>query len=128
MLTSVLAAIGLVALGIAGVGIYGVVAYSVGQRTREIGLRMALGAQARAAMRLVVNQGALPVLIGGGIGMVGGAALMRLTSNSLKHMNPNDLVTYAVALAVVGVVAFLATYVPARRATLVDPAVALRSE
>jgi len=119
---------GLLALGLASVGIYGVVAYSVAQRTREIGVRMALGASTSDAVTLVMRQGLAPVLLGTGIGLAGALAASRLIRSVLYGGSALDPVTFvAVPLVLVGV-AMLATWIPARRAAAVDPVLALRQE
>ena len=119
---------GLLALGLASVGIYGVVAYSVAQRTREIGIRMALGAAASDAVLLVMRQGLAPVLVGTALGLAGALAVSRLIRSLLYGGSALDPVTFAaVPLVLVGV-AMLATWIPARRAAAVDPVLALRQE
>jgi putative ABC transport system permease protein len=125
MLLSVFAG---VALALAAVGIFGVLSYSVAQRTREIGIRMALGAQARAVRRMVVRQAML--LAGGGVaaGAVAAWVLSRTLTSLLFATSPGDPVTFASAMAVLLAVALVASYVPARRATRVDPMLALRTE
>ena len=124
----VLGVFGLLALGLASVGIYGVVAYSVAQRTREIGIRMALGAAASDAVLLVMRQGLAPVLLGTALGMAGALAASRLIRGVLYGGSGLDPVTFAaVPLALIGV-AMLATWIPARRAAGVDPTLALRQE
>jgi len=126
----------LVMLGIAGamalllgtVGLYGVIAYSVSQRTREIGIRMALGAQRSEAMRLVLGEGMLVVLTGLGIGLAGSFALTRFLSSLLFGVTATDPLTFAGVAVLLALVALAACYIPARRAMLIDPILALRYE
>lgn len=117
---------GVLGLLLASVGIYGVMAYSVSQRTREIGIRMAIGAQAADVIRLVMRQGLTLVLIGTGIGLAGALAASRLLRAVLYGGNSLDLMTFTVVPAVLIIVAALASFVPARRAAQVDPMHALR--
>jgi putative ABC transport system permease protein len=125
ILLSVFAALALI---LAAVGIYGVISYSVAQRTREVGIRMALGAQTTDVLKLVVRDGLKLVVIGVAVGLLGAFMLTRLMSTLLFGVTPTDVVTYAtVALGLIGV-ALAACYIPARRATKVDPLVALRFE
>jgi putative ABC transport system permease protein len=118
----------LTALALAALGTYGVVAYMVGRRTREIGVRMALGARARSVMGLVLREGMGPVLVGLAAGIAGSFALARALAGLLFGVPPHDLAAPAAAAALLGLAALAACLVPARRAAAVDPAAALRDE
>lgn len=117
-----------VALVLAAVGIFGVLSYAVSQRTREIGIRMALGAQGGTVIQLIVRQAMVLVACGVGAGLVCGLLLSQTMAKMLFGVRPTDPVTYVTVSAVLGVVALFASYLPARRATRVDPIVALRAE
>jgi putative ABC transport system permease protein len=118
----------LVALVLASVGIYGVISYSVTQRTQEIGIRMALGAQSADVLRMVVGRAMGLAVAGIGLGAVGAFALTRLMTNLLFSVRPEDPITFAAVAVLLGTVAALASYLPGRRATRVDPVIALRAE
>jgi predicted permease len=119
---------GALALVLASIGIYGVLAYSVAQRTSEIGLRMALGAQPRQVLALVLRQGMLLALIGAGVGVAVALPVARLASGLLYGVSATDPLTYAAIIFLLMSVALVACYLPARRATRIDPLVALRVE
>ncbi len=110
------------------IGIYGVTAYQVTQRTQEIGIRMALGAQMRDVVKLILHGGLTLALIGIGLGVVGALALTRLINSLLFGVQPTDLATFALVSLALFTTAVIACYLPARRATKVDPLVALRYE
>ena len=117
-----------VALVLAAVGIYGLIAYSVTQRTQELGIRIALGAQRRDVLRLVLGQGTRLTLLGVTVGVLAGLGFARLLSTLLFGVSATDPLTFACVAALLGLVGLAACYIPARRATRVDPIVALRYE
>jgi putative ABC transport system permease protein len=117
-----------VALLLALVGVYGVLAYSVGQRTAEIGLRVALGATPRSVLALIVGQGMRPIMVGIAIGMAGAVGLSHFVSSLLFNVKPVDPLTYGAVALLVAVAALLSCYVPALRALRIDPVAALRQE
>ncbi len=119
---------GALALVLACIGLYGLLSYEVARRTRELGIRMALGAQQRDLLRLVVGQGILLVLIGAAVGIVAAIGVTRFMATMLYGVHANDPLTFAAVAILLTLVALLACYIPARRAMRVDPTVALRYE
>jgi putative ABC transport system permease protein len=117
-----------VALALAAIGIFGVLSYAVSQRTREIGIRMALGAQERTVVGLVVRQALVLVVTGVAVGTLAALVLSQTLRKMLFAIEPTDPATFLAVAAVLIAVALFASYLPARRATRVDPVVALRAE
>jgi putative ABC transport system permease protein len=126
--SELLSAFALLAVVLAAVGLYGVMAYSVTQQTHEIGIRMALGAERRAVSMMVVKHGMVLTLIGIAVGLAGAFALTRLLSDMLYGVQPSDRTSFLAVFLLLAAVGLLASYIPARRATKVDPMVALRYE
>ena len=117
-----------VALALASIGVYGVLAYAVSQRTQEIGVRMALGASRQNVFRLIVWNGGRLAAIGILIGVIGAAAVTRVITSLLYNVTATDPLSFVGTAVFLALVALLASYIPARRATAVDPMVALRAE
>jgi len=116
------------ALALAVVGLYGVKAYSVARRTREIGIRMALGAQPGMVLRMIMREGSIMLLSGVAIGLLLAVATAKILSGILYQVGPLDPIAFTVAPLLLGAAALIATWLPARRATRVDPIQALRTE
>ncbi|HKY27257.1 MAG TPA: ABC transporter permease [Pyrinomonadaceae bacterium] len=125
---SLIALLASVALVLSAVGVYGVISFSVSERTQEMGIRMALGAGKRDVLALVLGQSARIAAVGIVVGLIGAFALTRLMATLLFEVSPTDPITFAAVAVLLGVVALIACYIPARRATKVDPVVALRYE
>jgi putative ABC transport system permease protein len=125
ILLSIFAALALV---LSAIGVYGVISYLVSQRTREIGVRVALGAQRSDVLRLILGDGARLTFLGAAIGLAASLGLTRLLAKMLFGVRASDPVTLIVVTVILSAVAFLACYIPALRATRVDPMVALRYE
>jgi predicted permease len=118
----------LIALILAAIGVYGIMAYSVSQRTHEIGVRIALGARPDAILRLVIRQALILAALGIAIGLVGAFALTRVMSGLLFGVSATDLLTFVITSLLLGSIALMASYIPARRAAKVDPITALQHE
>jgi predicted permease len=128
MLVAVAGSLGVVGLLLAALGVYGITAYAVSSRTREIGLRMALGAEPSGVLRLMLRQGMTLVIIGLAIGALAALGVTRVVAGLLYGITPGDPVSYLVAVTLFVAVTLVASYLPARRAARVDPTVALRAE
>ncbi|HEU4414600.1 MAG TPA: FtsX-like permease family protein, partial [Candidatus Angelobacter sp.] len=113
---------------LSGLGTYAMLSHSVHQRTRELGLRMALGAGRGSIFKLILAQGVRLVAIGSILGLAGALCGARLLGSLLYRVNPVDMASFSVSLCVLGLIALLAGYLPARRATRVDPMISLRNE
>ncbi len=124
----VLGAFAGLALLLAGLGIYAVISFAVAQRTQEIGIRMALGAQPANVVRMVLGEGVRTMFIGIAIGLVSALALARAVAHLLYGIAPSDPLTFGAVPVILAVVGLLACWIPARRATRVDPLIALRYE
>jgi putative ABC transport system permease protein len=116
------------AVSIAVIGLYGLMSYAVAQRTREVGIRVALGAQRHEVMGLVLRDSVVTTAVGVSLGLAGAAALTRYLDGMLFNLSPLDPVTFAAVAVLFAMVALAASFVPARRATRIDPLVALRAE
>ncbi len=116
------------ALALGLIGIYGVIAYVVAQRTREIGIRMALGAERRQVRAMFLRQGLTLSAVGLGVGLVAALALRRLMPSLLFGVEPSDVATYVAAIGIILAAAALASYLPARRASAIDPVETLKQE
>jgi ABC-type antimicrobial peptide transport system permease subunit len=128
LVTTLASGLGVVALVLAAVGLYGLIAYNVAARSKEIGIRVALGAKPRNVITLVLRQGVRLVVTGILIGLAGAAALSRLVEGMLFGLTPLDPMTFVVVSGLLAAVALLASGIPARRATRVDPLVSIRAE
>ena len=126
--TMLLGSFAAIALVLAAIGIYGVIAYSVGQRTREIGIRMALGAQRGDVLRMILRQSMIIIGIGLTTGLFAAFVLTRWMGSLLYGVGTHDLSIHGLVLIVLATAGFIASYIPARRAMAVDPVIALRYE
>jgi putative ABC transport system permease protein len=123
-----LAIFGFLALLLAAIGIHGVISYSVAQRTQEIGIRMALGAQSKDVLKLIMGQTGLILLVGGAVGLAGAFALAKVLATLLYDVGSGDPASFVGTTLILIAAALLASYLPARRATHVDPVVTLKYE
>jgi putative ABC transport system permease protein len=128
ILAAILTTIGLIALCLSAAGIYGLVSYSVAQRRREIGVRMALGARPEWVVRMIVAHTSRPVAIGSVVGLLAAIALSLVFAAAVPEIDPRDPISYAGVLLMIVIVAVLASYLPARRAASINPVDALRAE
>ena len=124
--TALFTGLGFIGMVLAAMGIYGVVSHFVAQQTREIGVRLALGASVKSVLKLVIGRGMRPVAAGMVAGILAAVGLSRLLESQLAGVIPNDSMAVAIAVLGFSVIAFLACYIPAQRASAVDPVVALR--
>jgi ABC-type antimicrobial peptide transport system permease subunit len=124
----VLGSFAVISLGLAAIGIYGLIAYLVGQGSREVGIRLALGATPANIKTLIVRGGMTLASWGAGAGIVGALAAGRLMRSLLFGVGPNDLVTFAAVPSLLALIAFVASYIPARRASRIDPSISLRCD
>jgi putative ABC transport system permease protein len=123
-----LTAFAVIAIVLAAVGIYGVMSFAVRQRTNEIGIRMALGARSEDVVRHVVRQASRLILIGTAIGLAGALAATRVLSSALYEVQPHDPQTYVAIVMILVAASVLASYLPARRASTIDPSITLRMD
>jgi putative ABC transport system permease protein len=128
VLAGLLTAVGFIALSLSAAGVYGIIAYSVAQRAREIGVRLALGAPPNAIVRMMVGQGMRPVAIGGAAGLVSGLALAVAIGSAVSEFDARDPLNYVGVILAVALVTLAACYLPARRAASIDPMMSLRQE
>ncbi len=119
---------GALALGLAAIGLYGVLSYGVSQRTGEIGIRMALGAQRAGILQMILRETAMMILLGAAAGLAISLAAARMIRSMLYHVTPSDPLSLTAAIGILGAVALIAGFLPARRASLVEPMTALRQE
>jgi predicted permease len=124
----VLSALAVLALALAAIGLYGIVSYAVSRRTREVGIRMSLGADSGGVLRMLMASGLKLVAVGGVIGIIVAFAAAKLVSGLLFNVSSFDVMTFVLVPVVLGVAAMLAAFIPARRASRIDPAAALRAE